>query len=91
LKTLHRQAYETLIRRMKEARKGARITQTVLAGILGRPQSFVSKYESHERLLDPIEFLEIALVIGIDPYSLLKECEAQIQAIMPRRKPHSRW
>jgi len=75
LKTIHAQAYGSLIRRLKEGREQAGITQTMLAAHFGRPQSFVSKYETHERLLDPIEYLEIALAIGVDPYHLLKECE----------------
>ena len=47
------------------------MSQTVLAERLGRPQSFVSKYEHHERLLDVAEFVEIAQAIGSDPIVLL--------------------
>lgn len=78
LKTIHAQAYATLIKRLKEARKAAGVTQSVLAERLGHPQSFISKYETQERLLDPIEYLEIALAIGMEPYGPLKECEAYL-------------
>ena len=35
------------------------LTQTDLAGLLKRPQSFVSKYERGARRLDVVELLEI--------------------------------
>jgi transcriptional regulator with XRE-family HTH domain len=92
VKTIHAQAYSALITRLKEARKKAGITQTALAQELGHPQSFVSKYETRERLLDPIEYLEIALAIGMDPYAPLKECEGYLvpasrKAVRPTVKP----
>ena len=51
------------------------ITQTQLAEKLKRPQSFVSKYESGERRLDLIEFLEIAKALQIDPHSIIDDIE----------------
>lgn len=57
------------------ARKRARLTQTVLAARLNRPQSFVAKYESGERRLDVIEFLEVARAIGVKPGRLLADLD----------------
>jgi transcriptional regulator with XRE-family HTH domain len=48
------------------------ITQAQLAESLNRPQSFVSKYESGERRLDLVEFLEIALALRFDPCELIR-------------------
>lgn len=53
---------------LKGARLEASLTQTALAKKLRRPQSYVSKYERGDRRLDVIEFLEIARVIGFDPF-----------------------
>lgn len=64
----HRRLLELLIQR----RKAARLTQEGLAERLDRPQSFVSKYETGERRLDVIEFLDVAKAIGFDPAALLK-------------------
>ena len=58
-----------------EARRRAGLTQLALAKKLGRPQSFVSKFERGERRLDVIEFAEIAYVLGIDPASVLSDLE----------------
>ncbi len=48
-----------------EARQAAGLTQVELADKLHRPQSYISKYESGERRLDVIEFLEVADGIGV--------------------------
>jgi transcriptional regulator with XRE-family HTH domain len=48
------------------------ITQVQLADSLNRPQSFVSKYESGERRLDLVEFLEIAVALRFDPCELIR-------------------
>ena len=42
---------------MIAARKAAGLTQHALARRLGRPQSFVAKYEGGERRLDVVEFV----------------------------------
>jgi transcriptional regulator with XRE-family HTH domain len=49
-----------------DARKKADMTQAELADVLQRPQSFVSKYESGERRLDVLEFLDVADALGIN-------------------------
>src|SRR5258708_32680354 len=41
--------------RLREARKAAGLPQKKVAEPLGKPQSFVSKVESGERRIDPIE------------------------------------
>jgi len=50
-----------------QARRDAGLTQVALAKKLGRPQSFVSKFERGERRLDVAEFLDVARALGIDP------------------------
>lgn len=47
-----------------------------VAEILGRPQSFVAKYEGGERRLDFIEFLDVAEILEIDPCELLTQIRA---------------
>ncbi len=58
-----------------EQRQKRAITQTQLAKRLGRPQSFVSKYENGERRIDLIEFLEIAAALEIDPLKFIEELQ----------------
>ncbi len=47
-----------------------------MANRLGRPQSFVSKYESGERRLDVAEFLEVCAAVGADAVKILRLVEA---------------
>lgn len=54
-------------------RKKAALTQAELAIQLGKPQSFVSKYERSERRLDVAEYFEIADAIGFDPIRFLRQ------------------
>ena len=49
------------------------VTQTELAKRLGKPQSFVAKYEGGERRLSVIEFIEIAEALQVRPSDLLDE------------------
>ena len=59
-----------------QERRDKRITQTQLARMLKKPQSYVSKYENGERRLDIVEFLEIADCIGIDAAEFIKKLQA---------------
>jgi len=64
-----------------EAREDAGLTQVDVARKLGRPQSFVSKYETGERRLDVIEFLEIAGALKLAPASFLRRLQRQIAKV----------
>ena len=48
------------------------VTQAQLAELLGRPQSFVSKYESGERGLGVAEMLEICEAIALNPLTVIR-------------------
>ena len=56
---------------MIAARQEAGLTQQQLADTLGKPQSYVSKYERGERRLDVIEFLEISSALKMDASSVV--------------------
>ena len=58
-----------------QARHDAGLTQVALAKKLGRPQSFVSKFERGERRLDVTEFLDVARALGIDAARTIAELE----------------
>jgi ribosome-binding protein aMBF1 (putative translation factor) len=64
--------YKKLEQALQNARLNKQLTQTEVATKLGRPQSFVSKYESGERRLDVIEFLSVCDALGVRPTDMLK-------------------
>ena len=67
----HDPRYKALIARLTEARKTHGLSQSALASRLGKHQQFVSRYETGERRLDVIEFLDIAKALGLEPAGLI--------------------
>lgn len=60
---IHNALVEFLILKRKEAK----LTQAVVAGKLGRHQSFVATVESGQRRIDIVDLFEFAKAIGFDP------------------------
>lgn len=58
------EAYEYLRLKLKEARTSAEMSQAQVAGLLNRPQSFISKVETGDRRVDFIELQELASIYG---------------------------
>ncbi len=74
-KSIYSEEYRRFRELLIQTRKSCGLSQVELSQMLGRPQSFVSKYERGERRLDVIEFLKIAKVLGIDPFKFLEKLE----------------
>jgi transcriptional regulator with XRE-family HTH domain len=76
-----RSARTQLAERFRDAIRAERTraghTQSALSELLGRPQSYVSKYERGERRLDVVEFLEVASVLGFDAARFLKNLQPE--------------
>lgn len=71
-KSLRSAEYARLIELLVATRHQAGIRQQALAKKLGKPQSFVAKYEGGERRLDVVEFTAIAEALGVDALKLFK-------------------
>lgn len=78
-KSLRSRPHQALITALVEARKKTELTQEQLAKRLGRPQSFVAKYEGGERRLDVVELLEIAQAIDLKLPEVLKKVSCLIK------------
>lgn len=72
-KSIYSEKHQKLRRILASGRKKARLTQQQLADEIGKPQSFVAKYEAGERRLDVIELLEIAKILRLDLRKLLSD------------------
>lgn len=73
---MQRNKYESLQKVLVEARQSKGLTQTEIATRLGKSQSFVSKYESGDRRLDVVEFLEVCQALAVKPNSILNRIDA---------------
>jgi transcriptional regulator with XRE-family HTH domain len=71
-KSIHSERDKQLRELLKARRKAAGLTQTVVAKRLGKPPSYVAKYEGGDRRLDVLEFLDIAAAIGFDPHGVIR-------------------
>lgn len=72
-KSLHTPEYEYFRSLMVSAREAAGLTQVEVAARLGRPQSFVAKYEGGERRLDIVEFIQVCAALGVDSHSVISD------------------
>lgn len=74
-KSVFSQKYRRFRFLLVQARKQAGLTQVELSKRLHRPQSYVSKYETGERRVDVVEFLDIAKAMGISAWDILEQLE----------------
>jgi transcriptional regulator with XRE-family HTH domain len=65
--------YIELRRLLVQTRNQVGLSQMALAKRLGRPQSYVSKFERGERRLDVVEFFEVADALQVGGFKLLKQ------------------
>jgi transcriptional regulator with XRE-family HTH domain len=70
--------YEKLQRLLRDLREKQGVRQQELAERLGRPQSYVSKYEGGERNIDLVELIDVAKSIDLDPAVVISELVASL-------------
>ena len=83
---LPQEAYVLLGDCLAEVRRDAGATQTELAARLGKPQSFVSAYESGQRRIDVLELLIILNTLAADTPLVLERIVAATKHALPLEK-----
>jgi transcriptional regulator with XRE-family HTH domain len=77
-KTIFGGDHAKLVEVLLEARNRAGLTQTEVAEMIGRDQTFVSLIERGQRRVDVIEFVRIAKATGSDPVELFADVVRRI-------------
>lgn len=77
-KSIYTADQATLQQLLRETRKASGLKQEELARKLGRPQSYVSKYEGGERRLDILELRQVCLALGMSLRSFVQKLERRI-------------
>lgn len=77
MKSLRSPAHVRLLELLLAAREKAGLTQQQLADRLGKPQSFISKYEGGERRIDVIEFIAIADALDMDAARAIRDVRSK--------------
>lgn len=71
---------------LEDARRRAQVTQQELALRLGKPQSFVSAYETGQRRVDVLEFLTILRALNMDALPIFVAIRDRFPSLHPA--PH---
>jgi len=79
VKSLHTPEYGFFCSLLVKAREDAGLTQADVAAQLGRPQSFVAKYERGERRLDVVEFVEVSDALKADAGAILVKVQTRVR------------
>lgn len=74
--TVRTEAYQNLLKDLICFRKEAGLSQAMLAQALGKPPSYVGKYELGERRLDVVELVVILKVLDVDISEVLETVQA---------------
>ena len=85
-KSLKSVEYGRFIALLAATRKAANVRQESLAKKLGKPQSFIAKYEGGERRIDVAEFIAICRALNADPVKLLRSFISDTVPTGPRSK-----
>jgi transcriptional regulator with XRE-family HTH domain len=72
-KGIHDQRYLRIVEALKAQRERLGLSQTEAGLRIGHRQQFVSKYESGERRLDFIEFVDVAVALSLDWRTLVED------------------
>lgn len=76
-KGIHDSRYRWVVERLVQERKKKGLSQAAVAVLLGKPQQYVSRYETGERRLDIFEYLDAATALGIDGVRLVRLAKSQ--------------
>jgi transcriptional regulator with XRE-family HTH domain len=90
LRAANRQEQELLLGLLRAIREERGLHQTELAKALGRPQSYVSKYEAGARRLDVLEVKHVCDAVGIDLIEFVRRFRDLLNAAESASKSHTR-
>jgi transcriptional regulator with XRE-family HTH domain len=77
--TANRKQQKVFLSLLRELRLQAGMRQTDMAHALGKPQAFVSYYESGARRLDLLELRQICKILGMSLIDFVRKFEKLLQ------------
>jgi transcriptional regulator with XRE-family HTH domain len=77
--TANRKQQKALLSLLRELRVQAGIRQIDIARALGKPQAFVSYYESGARRLDLLELRQVCNILGVTLPDFVRKFEKRLQ------------
>jgi hypothetical protein len=86
--TIHSSSYSKLIDAIIDGRKAAGMTQVQLAEIWKKTQPIIAKIEAKERRLDVLEFLEVCLILELNPNLIISDVHNHLKGELFARAGH---
>jgi len=86
-KSIHKDEYSVLLRRLRELRTEAGMTQVDLSTALQRPQSYVSDVERGSRRMDLLQLREFCNACGSSLTEFVNEFEQELGQVKSNRRP----
>ena len=77
--TANRKQQKALLSLLRELRMQAGLRQVDMARALGKPQAFVSYYESGARRLDLLELRQICGILGVSLVDFVRKLEKRLK------------
>jgi transcriptional regulator with XRE-family HTH domain len=77
--TANRKQQKVFLSLLRELRVKAGLRQVDMARALGKPQAFVSYYESGARRLDLLELRQICKILGVSLLDVVRKFEKLLQ------------
>ncbi len=79
--------HRKLQRLLRETREAAGLRQTDVAQLLGKPQSYVAKFELGERRLDVIELRAVCHALGTTLPDFIRQLEEILSNPSEKKQP----
>ena len=80
--SIHSAPYSVIIDALTEARKSKPLKQSELADMWQKTQPTITKIEQRERRLDVQEFLELCVLLDLDPADLIRKAHNVLKTEM---------
>ena len=80
--TVHTEAYKAVLGALIDARGAAGLSQAALAERLGKPASFVGKYELGERRLDIVELMVVLKALNLSFDAFWMQANVQLPDVL---------
>lgn len=76
---MHRLEQDALRSVIREAREAQGLSQRALSLKLGMAPTYLARVERGERVLDVVEFIDLARVLGVEPTTLFADLLAAVR------------
>lgn len=83
-KTIHRREYRVLIDELRRVRERAGMTQTQLARVMRKRQTWISDVEVGTRRLDVLELRDLCEALGVNFSNFVKRVDRALRAANQR-------